>query len=601
MNADHHRIRAQTVELKLSQSEGAYALQESVRRLLLDKGGPAMDEVLSAFADSDEFILLERLELNLGSLSATQLESELVGRLCGQLRKALSHEVPQARAQELASPEGKVMRLAASRIESLRHFLQTGQFPWWGRQSFRSDPESLFFDVIEESPPALLAMLRNSSTPMTIKRLARQFSVTALQRLAALLAGDGGGTVQDCIADWVRLLAEDSGIHAAAENPSVYVYEKAINCLLASLEPAGAQEISQNIFADLAESLSLDSNTLAQRLATRAQETLHRSSALRIWLQHLDSYDRPAGFQERSGQRPLNAQLPGKPTDNLHPVPGAPQKYPGEPPPDEPTAPRPKETAALPGPVPGDSQASPAGLPRQPASTQPGESSGVADGFKAKSIPVLSEPISHPSEAAGQPAEGSARRLPPSDSASAPQAVPPARQADGLTQPMSAPGLNTVEISRHSNSMDRRNQDCMDASEPRHPWSLGSGDPCRGDGENLNSTALTPGLESRDGASGLEASRLPHGETGMREGEPGKKGPHPTRASHPGSALGEPATRRKPNDPPGRVSPCETLRIGGKEPVYIENAGLVLLWPFLPRYFQAIGLTQDRCFVSPAN
>ena len=51
------------------------------------------------------------------------------------------------------------------------------------------------------------------------------------------------------------------------------------------------------------------------------------------------------------------------------------------------------------------------------------------------------------------------------------------------------PPPNTVEISRHS-GMDRRNPDCMDAPNPRRPWSLGSGAPCRNDGEILKSTAL---------------------------------------------------------------------------------------------------------------
>ncbi len=40
--------------------------------------------------------------------------------------------------------------------------------------------------------------------------------------------------------------------------------------------------------------------------------------------------------------------------------------------------------------------------------------------------------------------------------------------------------------------MDRRNPDCRDATNPCHPWSLGSGGPCRNDGGTLNSTALPP-------------------------------------------------------------------------------------------------------------
>ena len=54
---------------------------------------------------------------------------------------------------------------------------------------------------------------------------------------------------------------------------------------------------------------------------------------------------------------------------------------------------------------------------------------------------------------------------------------------------------NIVELSRHS-GMDRRNPDCRDANNPYHPWSLGSGDPCRNDGIFLKSTVLegTPPL-----------------------------------------------------------------------------------------------------------
>ena len=59
---------------------------------------------------------------------------------------------------------------------------------------------------------------------------------------------------------------------------------------------------------------------------------------------------------------------------------------------------------------------------------------------------------------------------------------------------------NAVELSRHS-GMDRRNPDCRDANNPSHPWSLGSGAPCRNDEENLNSTALpskaAPGQRQR--------------------------------------------------------------------------------------------------------
>jgi len=39
--------------------------------------------------------------------------------------------------------------------------------------------------------------------------------------------------------------------------------------------------------------------------------------------------------------------------------------------------------------------------------------------------------------------------------------------------------------------MDRRNPDCRDADNLYHPWSLGSGDPCRNDALFLNLMAVT--------------------------------------------------------------------------------------------------------------
>ncbi len=71
--------------------------------------------------------------------------------------------------------------------------------------------------------------------------------------------------------------------------------------------------------------------------------------------------------------------------------------------------------------------------------------------------------------------------------------VPTRRRAklSEITQSAQARSLmdNEVELSRHT-GMDRRYPDCMDASNPHSPWSLGSGAPCRNDGKNLNSSAL---------------------------------------------------------------------------------------------------------------
>ena len=63
------------------------------------------------------------------------------------------------------------------------------------------------------------------------------------------------------------------------------------------------------------------------------------------------------------------------------------------------------------------------------------------------------------------------------------------QQTDSVLKTESVLVAKAVDASRHT-GRDRRYPDCRDATKPYHPWSLGSGGPCRNDDETLNSTAL---------------------------------------------------------------------------------------------------------------
>ena len=62
--------------------------------------------------------------------------------------------------------------------------------------------------------------------------------------------------------------------------------------------------------------------------------------------------------------------------------------------------------------------------------------------------------------------------------------------------------LTAIKLSRHS-GMDRRNPDCRDADNLCHPWSLGSGDPCRNDAPFLNLMAVPPWERGRPARQNL--------------------------------------------------------------------------------------------------
>src|SRR5688500_13129562 len=71
----NHLIRTQVIELRISNEEGAFAIQQQVRdlfyRVLLSVLEKAFDEISSV----DEVIQLDRLEIDLGKISIKDIEA----------------------------------------------------------------------------------------------------------------------------------------------------------------------------------------------------------------------------------------------------------------------------------------------------------------------------------------------------------------------------------------------------------------------------------------------------------------------------------------------------------------------------------------------
>ena len=78
-------------------------------------------------------------------------------------------------------------------------------------------------------------------------------------------------------------------------------------------------------------------------------------------------------------------------------------------------------------------------------------------------------------------------------------------------------------------------------------------------------------------------------------------------AAHP---VGAAAATRRPSAPTTRPPPehsaapppshvADALQHGRADGLYIDNAGLVWLWPFLPRFFERLGLWQQRQWAAP--
>ncbi|MGZ8250583.1 contractile injection system tape measure protein, partial [Methylomagnum sp.] len=100
---------------------------------------------------------------------------------------------------------------------------------------------------------------------------------------------------------------------------------------------------------------------------------------------------------------------------------------------------------------------------------------------------------------------------------------------------------------------------------------------------------LRPVLERRSGSLRERLSQAPDGVP--REPKPAAPVRHPSRSpAAPKPEAGPPPAwpYRSPESDPGELPPGESF--------YVDNAGVVLLWPFLSRYFQMLGLLEQNQF-----
>ncbi|WP_143306505.1 contractile injection system tape measure protein [Chitinophaga vietnamensis] len=108
--------------------EQALNLRHNFALTLQDQVMAALDKVCSRYVGDDEFIRIDKLEIDLGHLSAHAFSRDFEQLFTARLEAAISKELA-------AMPAGERSAAAQlSRIEILQFFLSQGVLPWWAEQ-----------------------------------------------------------------------------------------------------------------------------------------------------------------------------------------------------------------------------------------------------------------------------------------------------------------------------------------------------------------------------------------------------------------------------------------------------------------------------------
>lgn len=173
-----HLIACQRFELKLSDRDKAFELQQHLSSYNEQKLAPAMAELFDKWVGPSEVLRFERLEIDLGHLSFDQLfqgnwETLLLLQLENVLKSHSAGPNNGAAHQQFLKSQ--------YRFDQWLHFLEYGQFAWEGVLPPR---ETLYAELLEfiEKDPAGLPRLRQKliGNPAALRRLVLQHPVDFL-------------------------------------------------------------------------------------------------------------------------------------------------------------------------------------------------------------------------------------------------------------------------------------------------------------------------------------------------------------------------------------------------------------------------------------
>ena len=125
--ANSHLIGKQIMELEISSSKNAYAIQQAISDLVWNALVPEMNRLFDSMVGGDEVIRLDKIELDLGEISLQEGNTNaIVDQLVKLLEEQCTRAIREMNVQKLVSPED----LGSQNQEPLRKYY----FKVWGME-----------------------------------------------------------------------------------------------------------------------------------------------------------------------------------------------------------------------------------------------------------------------------------------------------------------------------------------------------------------------------------------------------------------------------------------------------------------------------------
>jgi hypothetical protein len=234
-SVQHHIIRRQVLEVEVAGAESdGLALQGRLAEICRGWLAPALEDALERAVPGDEHWIIDRLEVDVGTIALETFERDLVeavtqaiARRLGEAAAGVSSAGVAPTGSRRAAPRamenspleavplgsagqsGPIQRRtdAQSVDTAFLHFLATGILPWWFHLPAGKTLEDVVlasWDSAGEPAPFGPSLLDAMASADARTRLVRQFSDDFLRSLLASLSTEGVSAMQPILAEMAR-------------------------------------------------------------------------------------------------------------------------------------------------------------------------------------------------------------------------------------------------------------------------------------------------------------------------------------------------------------------------------------------------------------
>ncbi len=183
-----HLIARQVLDLQIEDGGDALGLQTEISELFWKDVVPAMNRLLDHWVPPDIVLRLDRLEIDLGRLDPARLGETFPARVCDALEAELSPLLALETSASAKRPGGSERRSPGENALNLwHHLLANGYLPWWASPASAADLEERVGEhlaSLDRLPDATRHLLRNN--PIARRRLALQGSALTHERVLRL-------------------------------------------------------------------------------------------------------------------------------------------------------------------------------------------------------------------------------------------------------------------------------------------------------------------------------------------------------------------------------------------------------------------------------